>query len=124
MITEGTSESVSLVVSDADTALAIGSGDVAVLGTPRVVALCEEAAVGALAGQLPEGATSVGTHVSIDHLIATAVGGTVTAIATVTRVQDKKISFDIELLEGNRTAARGTHTRFIVDRVRFEESVS
>jgi predicted thioesterase len=42
----------------------------------------------------------------------------------VTRVQDKKISFDIELLEGNRTAARGTHTRFIVDRVRFEESVS
>lgn len=124
MITEGTSESVSLVVSDADTALAIGSGDVAVLGTPRVVALCEEAAVGALAGQLPEGATSVGTHVSIDHLIATAVGGTVTAIATVTRVQDKKISFDIELLEGNRTAARGTHTRFIADRVRFEESVS
>lgn len=124
MITEGTSESVSLVASDADTALAIGSGDVAVLGTPRVVALCEEAAVGALAGQLPEGATSVGTHVSIDHLIATAVGGTVTAIATVTRVQDKKISFDIELLEGNRTAARGTHTRFIVDRVRFEESVS
>jgi fluoroacetyl-CoA thioesterase len=124
MITEGTSESVSLVVSDADTALAIGSGDVAVLGTPRVVGLCEEAAVGALAGQLPDGATSVGTHVSIDHLIATAVGGTVTAIATVTRVQDKKISFDIELLEGNRTAARGTHTRFIVDRVRFEESVS
>ena len=124
MITEGTSESASLVVSDADTALAIGSGDVAVLGTPRVVALCEEAAVGALAGQLPDGATSVGTHVSIDHLIATAVGGTVTATATVTRVQDKKISFDIELLEGNRTAARGTHTRFIVDRVRFEESVS
>jgi predicted thioesterase len=124
MITEGTSESVSLVASDADTALAIGSGDVAVLGTPRVVALCEEAAVGALAGQLPEGATSVGTRISIDHLIATAVGGTVTAMATVTGVQDKKISFDIELLEGNRTAARGTHTRFIVDRVRFEESVS
>jgi predicted thioesterase len=124
MITEGTSETVSLVVSDADTAIAIGSGDVAVLGTPRVVALCEEAAVAALAGQLPEGATSVGTRVSIDHLIATAIGGTVTAVATVTRVQDKKISFDIELLEGHRTAARGTHTRSIVDRVRFEESVS
>ena len=123
MITEGTSETVSLVVSNADTAIAIGSGDVAVLGTPRVIALCEEAAVAALAGLLPEGTTSVGTRVSIDHLTATAIGGTVTARATVTGVQDKKISFDIELLEGNRTAARGTHTRFIVDRARFEESV-
>jgi predicted thioesterase len=123
VIIEGTSETVSLVVSDADTAIAIGSGDVAVLGTPRVIALCEEAAVAALAGLLPEGTTSVGTRVSIDHLTATAIGGTVTARATVTGVQDKKISFDIELLEGNRTAALGTHTRFIVDRARFEESV-
>lgn len=123
MISQGAAASVLHVVTEQDTAIALGSGDVAVLGTPRVVALCEEAAVAALVGSLPEGATSVGTSINIDHLAATGVGGTVTATATVAEVEGKKISFTLVVKDGDRTAAQGTHTRFVVNRDRFEDSV-
>lgn len=123
MISAGAFASIHLTVSEADTAITLGSGDVAVLGTPRVVALCEEAAVAVLAASLPQGATSVGTRITVDHLMATAVGGKVTAKATVSAVDGKRISFVVELLEGDKTAAKGTHTRIVVNRKRFEESV-
>lgn len=122
MIPQGVSASIVLTVTDADTAVALGSGDVAVLGTPRIVALCEEAAVAALSGSLPEGATTVGTSVNIDHLIATGIGGTVTATATVIEVEGKKVSFTLSVEDGGKIAASGSHTRFVVDRARFEES--
>lgn len=122
MIPQGASASIVLTVTDADTAVALGSGDVAVLGTPRIVALCEEAAVAALSGSLPEGATTVGTSVNIDHLIATGIGGTVTATATVIEVEGKKVCFTLSVVDGGKIAASGSHTRFVVDRARFEES--
>jgi predicted thioesterase len=123
MINVGLSEAISTTVTDADTAIALGSGDVAVLGTPRVVALLEEAAIAALVGSLPAGATTVGTNITINHMAASAVGATVSARATVVGVQGKKILFDIELTEGDTLAAKGTHTRVIVDRATFEGDV-
>lgn len=122
MITAGTSSSVTLIVTDDDTAVALGSGDISVLGTPRVIALCEEAAVTALLGTLPEGATTVGVTVSLDHFLPTAIGATVTATATITEVARKKISFTLVVTEGELIAARGTHMRIVVDRERFEKS--
>jgi len=113
-----------LTVSDADTAIALGSGDIAVLGTPRVVALCEEAAVAVLAGTLPAGATSVGVQIHIDHTAASAVGAVVTAKATAVSVEGRRITFDVELVDGDTIAASGTHTRFIVDRDRFLGSIN
>jgi predicted thioesterase len=124
MIDVGQFEIVTTTVTDQDTAIALGSGDVAVLGTPRVVSLCEAAAIAALSGSLPRGATSVGTSISIDHVAASALGATVSAKATVTGVEGKKVLFDVELTDDDKVAATGTHTRFIVDRVRFEASVS
>lgn len=124
MISEGASSSVSLIVSDADTSIALGSGDVAVLGTPRIVALCEKAAVAALAEFLPEGSTTVGTSVSIDHLAPTGVGGAVIATATVTEVDGKKASFRLVVTDGDKIVARGIHTRFVVDRERFEQAAT
>lgn len=123
MISPGISASVSLVVTEHDTAIAFGSGDVAVLATPRVVALSEEAAVAVLAGSLPEGATTVGTNITLDHLAATGVGSSVTATAAVTSIEDKQVSFSVEVRENDKLVARGTHTRFIVDRTRFTESI-
>jgi predicted thioesterase len=120
MITEGITASTSLVVTAADTAVALRSGDVVALGTPRVVALCEQAAVAALAGLLPEQSTTVGTNINIDHLAATPVGGTVTASATVTAVDGRTISFSLVVVEGEGDVARGVHTRAVVDRKRFE----
>lgn len=123
MIAEGTSGSVSLTVGVVDTAVALGSGDVHVLGTPRIVALCEEAAVVALAGLLPDGSTSVGTNINIDHLAATPVGRTVDAVASVTTVDRRRIVLSLLVMDGESVAARGAHTRVIVNREEFEAAL-
>lgn len=124
MIDVGLFGVISATVTDSDTAVAFGSGDVAVLATPRVVALCEAAAVAALAGSLPTGSTSVGTSFSIDHVAASGVRATVEARATVSHIDGKRITFDVGLTDGTIVAATGTHTRVIVNRNRFEGSVS
>lgn len=119
MLEPGSSATISFTCTDDATAIALGSGDVPVLGTPKVVALVEEAAVAATAGSLADGSTTVGTHVAIDHLAPTKVGGTVQAKATVTATQRHRIDFAVEVTEEGTTVARGTHTRAIVDRSRF-----
>ncbi len=123
MVEPGTSASVTFVADDATTAIALGSGDVAVLGTPKIVALIEEAAVAALSGWLADGATTVGTQIAVDHLAPTAVGSTVLATATVTAAEGRTISFTATVTEGDKVVAQGTHTRAIVDRARFERAV-
>jgi len=124
MIEAGLSAAVSFTVDGASTAVALGSGDVAVLGTPKVVALIEEAAVAALAGQLPPDSTTVGTHIAVDHLKATAVGATVVATATVTDAQGRAITVTATVTEANSVVAKATHTRVIVDRKGFLDSVA
>jgi predicted thioesterase len=119
MINEGTSAAVSFTADEGATAVALGSGDVPVLGTPKIVALVEAAAVAALAGALPDGATSVGTNIAVDHLAPTRIGGTVVAEATITAVDDRRVSFAVRVTEGDAVVARGTHVRFVVDRKRF-----
>jgi predicted thioesterase len=115
----GTSATIHLVVADPDTAIALRSGDVPVLGTPRIVALMEQAAVAVLAGTLDEGATSVGTRISVEHLAASLVGVTVTATAEVVDLEGRAVSFRLTLHEGDRQVATGDHVRFVVDRERF-----
>jgi len=115
----GLCASVELVVGEGDTAIAFGSGDVPVLGTPRVVALCEEACVVAVAGQLGEGQTTVGVRVELDHLRASAVGAHVAATATLTQVDGSRLSFAVGVVEGEREVARGLVVRTVVDRDGF-----
>ena len=115
----GTSATVRLVVGESDTAIALGSGDVPVLGTPRIVALMEQAAVAALAGTLDEGATSVGTRIAIDHLAASRVGVAIAATAEVVGIDGRAVSFRLTVREGDRVVASGDHIRFVVDRERF-----
>jgi fluoroacetyl-CoA thioesterase len=115
----GDSASIIFSVTDGATAIALGSGDVPVLGTPKVVALCEEAAVAALDGTLPDGATSVGAHITVDHNAPTAVGRTVTATATVTAADGRVVEFSVFVTEGETVVATGRHIRMVVDRNRF-----
>jgi len=75
------SASIEAVVTAADTALALGSGDVEVLGTPRALALAEAATVAAAAGTLTDGQTTVGTRVELDHVAPSPLGATVRAEA-------------------------------------------
>ena len=108
-----------LEVKESDTAIALGSGDVPVLGTPRIVALLEEAAVAALAGDLADGVTSVGTHIAVDHVSASFVGAAVAAVAEVVAFEGRTATFRLVAQEGTRTVAAGNHTRLLVDRARF-----
>ena len=123
MTNVGATADITFVVDERTTAVALGSGDLSVLGTPKVVALCEEAAVAAIAGSVEAGATTVGTRISLDHLAPTALGGSVVASATVVAVDRRRLEFEVSVSEGDRVVARGTHTRFIVDRRRFLEGL-
>src|SRR2546430_8626965 len=115
---------VALTVTDSDTAQTLGSGDVPVLGTPRVLALAEAATVRATARYLPPGTTTVGTRVELEHLVATPVGGTVTAEAPLSIVDGRRLAFEVTVRDGDRVAARGTVERALVDREKFLARVS
>ncbi|MCB1250762.1 MAG: hotdog domain-containing protein [Acidimicrobiales bacterium] len=110
---------VELDVADADTAVALRSGSVPVLATPRVVALCEEAAVKVLDGRLDAGETTVGMQVQLDHLAPTAVGHRVAAEATIERVTGRRITFTVSVNDERGLIAVGRVTRVIVDIERF-----
>ncbi len=104
-------------VTASDTALAVGSGDVEVLGTPVVVAWCEAATVAELS--LDAHLTSVGTHVDVRHLAPSAVGTTIEVQADVTERDDRTATFAVEARDGDTVVARGTVVRAVVDRERF-----
>ncbi|MGC4880493.1 thioesterase family protein [Micromonospora sp. DT43] len=115
----GLTAQVELTVTETDTAQAVGSGDVPVLGTPRVLALAEAATVAATAATLAAGSTTVGTRVELEHLAPTVVGRTVRAQALLAAVDGRRLSFEVTVADGDQTVARGRVDRIVVDRQRF-----
>ena len=111
----GVSATVMHVVDDQDTAIALHSGAVPVLGTPRIVALFEEAACRALEGELAEGETSVGLRVEVTHLAPTKVGSTVRAEATLERTEGRRLVFTVSASDACGLVAAGKVTRVVVD---------
>jgi len=120
-LSPGLHASVKLVVSDADTAIAHRSGEVPVLATPRLIALCEEAAQAAVASEIPEGQTTVGMRVQIDHLHPTSVGSAVAAEATLEKVEGRRLTFTVTVNDHGGLVAAGKVTRVIVDTEHFLE---
>lgn len=115
----GRSGRAELTVGDADTAVAMGSGDVPVLATPRLVALCEQAACESLRDALGDGETTVGLAVDIKHLAPTAVGCSVVAEARLEAVDGRRATFACKVLQGDTEIARGRHVRVVVNREQF-----
>ena len=111
-------ESVMRVV-DGNTAEYIGSGDMAVLATPAMVALMENAAMLAVAKHLGEGETTVGSMISTSHLKPSKVGATVLAVAELVEVDGRKLAFKIAAYDGETLIGEGEHVRFIVNREKF-----
>jgi len=120
----GLSASADLVVTDDDTALALHTGDVPVLATPRVVRLAEEASVRAIDGTLADDTTSVGYRVQLDHLAPTPVGGKVRAEATLEAIEGRRLTFRVSVSDGHGLVAAGRITRVIVERARFMEKAT
>ena len=108
-------------VTEADTAAALGSGDLAVLGTPRLLAWCEAATCAAVAGSLAEGQTSVGTRVDLQHVAASPVGARVEVRATVVYVDGRLLRFEVVAThaEDGKVVGHGEVTRVVVDAERF-----
>jgi len=123
-LTTGLGARVELTVTDADTAQAVGSGDVPVLGTPRVLALAEAATVAATATRLPPGQTTVGSRVELEHRAATPIGRTVVAQARLTQVEGRRLHFAVDVTDGSETIAEARVERVLVDRQRFVERAS
>jgi predicted thioesterase len=121
LVEPGARAEIKLTVGDGDTAVALGSGDVPVLGTPRVVALCEEATVAAVDGRLGPGCTSVGMRIQLDHLQPNAVGSTVAAEAVLEKVEGRKLLFTVSVRDQRGLVACGKVTRVVVDADRFLE---
>lgn len=119
MIETGLKHTSEMTVTEDVTARRIGSGDMDVLATPAMMALMENAAMLAVAPHLPEGCTTVGGHIASSHLRPTPLGDTITATATVTKVDGKKIEFKVEAHCGDTLLGEGTHLRFIVNRNKF-----
>jgi fluoroacetyl-CoA thioesterase len=109
-----------LHVTDADTAQAVGSGDLPVLATPRLIALAEQATVKAAAQLLADGQTTVGTRIRFDHVYPTPVGGTVTAAAELAHRDDRLLRFTVAAHDADgRLVGEGEITRVIVNAERF-----
>lgn len=119
MIEIGLKHTSELTVDESVTAIQMGSGDLPVLATPAMMALMENAAMLAVKDELPEGCTTVGGHIASSHLKPSKIGETLIAIAEVTKVEGKKIEFNVAAYAGETLLGEGTHLRFIVDRERF-----
>jgi fluoroacetyl-CoA thioesterase len=119
LLQPGASAAVEVIVGEDDTAPALGSGDVPVLGTPRVLALAERATVAAVDASLDPGETTVGAHVELDHLRPSFVGAHVRVEATLSQVRGRRLTFEFQVTEGGQVVAAGSVTRVVVRRERF-----
>ena len=119
----GLSAQLELTVGPEDTAESFRSGDVPVLATPRLIALCEEATCRATDGHLNEAQSSVATRVQFDHLAPVAVGSVVLAEATLVKVEGRRLIFTVSAArlegDGGGLVGAGRVTRVVVDRSTF-----
>jgi len=114
-------ETLTFTVGDDDTAAALGSGSLPVLGTPRLLAWCEAATCAAVAPYLTEGETSVGTRVELEHTRASRVGTRIEVTASSVFRDGRLHRFSVVAREagGGRVVGTGEVTRVIVDAERF-----
>ena len=108
-----------MVVTDADTARALGSGVIDVLGSPRLIALCEQATCVAVEHALDEGASTVGMRVQFDHLQPTPVGAEVVAEAVLEKIDGRRLQFTVSATDAGGLVAAGKITRVLVDVDKF-----
>lgn len=119
-ILKGTSFEIEKVVTEQMKACVVGSGDVNVLATPMMIAFMENCASNCLKQFLEDGETSVGAIINSTHIAPTPVGMKVFVKATITEVDRKKVDFEVIARDEKEEIGRATHTRFIVNKEKFE----
>ncbi len=123
-MTPGLTHTAHTKVDESNVAATMGSGDLDVFATPAMIALMENAAAGAVAAELPEGSTTVGTKVDIAHNRATGLGDEVSATAVLQEIDGRRLIFRVTASDSKGVIGEGTHERVIVDRERFMAKVT
>jgi predicted thioesterase len=112
-----------MLVEPAVTAKYIGSGDLEVLATPMMIALMEAASLDAVQSHLPDGWTTVGTKVEVDHIRATPEGDVVKAEAVLVKQEGRLLTFSVHAHDSKGAVGQGRHQRVIVDRKKFVQKM-
>jgi predicted thioesterase len=115
----GDKGTVTVKVTKENCASAIGSGALDVFATPSMIALMENAACEAIKASLQPGESSVGTKVNISHLKASALEDTITATATLTEIDGRRLVFEVVANDSKGIIGEGTHERFIINVEKF-----
>ncbi len=123
MLEKGLSARSSATVTAENTAVRMGSGDLPVFATPAMAALMENAAMAAVAAELPEGTTTVGSEMNVSHIKPSGLGAVVTATAVLTAVEGRRLTFNVGARDAGGMIGEGVHVRFVVDRERFLSKV-
>lgn len=114
----------SFTVTKEDTALSLSSGGLEVLATPRLVAWMENVAFEGIESLMADGETTVGTNMAISHLAATAVGGQVRVVATLTESEKRLYTFAIEAFDNKEKIGQASHQRVKISVDRFLAKVN
>lgn len=115
----GQKNQITTQVQKNDTAKVFGSGELEVLATPRMIALMEECAYKCISADLENGATTVGTFMSVKHVSATPVGMNVTVEAEISEIDGRRVCFSVKAYDEAGLIGEGTHERFIVYSEKF-----
>jgi predicted thioesterase/RimJ/RimL family protein N-acetyltransferase len=119
----GKTATVFTLVSESNTAKAVGSGSLDVFATPMMIALMEQAACECIAEMLDDSQTSVGTFISVDHIAASPIGANISATATIENISGRMIEFSIIANSERNEIGTGKHTRCIVNIKKFMEKI-
>ena len=93
-----------------------GTIGVRVLSTPGMIAMMERNSAILCYENLPDGRVTVGFEVCVKHVAAAAEGSRCAVRSRVNEVVDgRKVRFDVEVTEGERTIGVGTHERRVID---------
>ena len=120
----GLSATLEHTVTSEDTAVAVGSGSLPVLGTPRLLAWCEAATCAAIAPALSDGETSVGTRVTLEHLAPSAVGAALVVSASVVHVDGRLVRLSVAARQDGKLVGSGEVTRVVVGAEKFMSRVA
>lgn len=111
----------STIVNESNTAKTVGSGTLDVFATPAMIALMEETAWKSVAGYLEEGCGTVGISLNVTHDAPTPLGMEVTCESELVKVDGRKLTFELKAYDEKGAIGKGTHERFIVNDVKFQE---
>lgn len=117
----GIKNTLTVTVTQKDTALAHGSGTLEVFATPAMIALMEKTAMESVSGNLGEGEATVGTLINVKHISATPVGCTVTCESELAEVDGRRLVFNVKAWDNGGVIGEGVHERFVIKAERFFE---